>query len=191
MAKTIERVVSDATIARKTAALKWFMDAAKVHNVKLAHAALNVQKTKTIRIGDMIHFLYDAKYKDKLPYWDKIPLVFPITIYNNGFLGINLHYLPVPLRIKLLDALISNLEKSVNKGKYTERRYLEINYAILQQVAKSSLYSVCIKRYLTTHIKSTIIKVSGQYWEDVALLPTAKFEKQSAVAVWRVAKRLN
>src|SRR4051812_30598339 len=56
-------------------------------------------------IGTMIMYFYDAKLKDVLPYWDQFPLVFPIEIYDDGFLGINLHYLPPMLRAKLMDAL--------------------------------------------------------------------------------------
>ena len=42
-------------------------------------------------IGRMYFFYYDAKNKDKLPQWDRFPLVLPIERYGNGFLGLNLH----------------------------------------------------------------------------------------------------
>ena len=45
-------------------------------------------------VGKMYMFFYDAKYKDTLPFFDIFPLVFPIEFYSEGFLGINLHYLP-------------------------------------------------------------------------------------------------
>ena len=44
-------------------------------------------------IGRLNMFLYDPKYKDKLPYYDVFPLVLPIQRYSDGFLGINFHYL--------------------------------------------------------------------------------------------------
>ena len=47
--------------------------------------------------GRMSMFIYDPKLKDKLPYYDTFPLVLPIETYSNGFLGINLHYLSVPM----------------------------------------------------------------------------------------------
>ena len=51
--------------------------------------------------GRLNMFFYDPKLKKKLPYYDRFPLVLPLENYNDGFLGINLHYLPIPLRIKL------------------------------------------------------------------------------------------
>src|SRR5215475_9334221 len=58
--------------------------------------------TNTI-IGRMILFQYDPKLKDKLPFWDEFPLGFPIDIYNNGYLMLNMHYLPLPQRARLMD----------------------------------------------------------------------------------------
>ena len=56
--------------------------------------------------GKLNMFFYDPKFKKKLPYYDTFPLVLPLETYNDGFLGINMHYLPIPLRIKLLDRLV-------------------------------------------------------------------------------------
>ena len=51
--------------------------------------------------GKLNMFIYDPKWKKKLPYYDTFPLVLPLETYPDGFLGINMHYLPIPLRIKL------------------------------------------------------------------------------------------
>ena len=56
--------------------------------------------------GKLNMFFYDPKHKKKLPYYDTFPLVLPIEKYPDGFLGINMHYLPIPLRIRLLLSLI-------------------------------------------------------------------------------------
>ena len=56
--------------------------------------------------GRLNMFVYDPKHKKTLPYYDTFPLVLPIEKYPDGFLGCNLHYLPIPLRIKLLDRLV-------------------------------------------------------------------------------------
>ncbi|MDD5151909.1 MAG: hypothetical protein PHC28_15755 [Flavobacterium sp.] len=185
----IEREVSKATQQRKAQALRWFFNATKTHYEDYKHSTFNTLKAgKNVFIGGLFHFLYDAKWKDELPYWDMLPLVIPINIYSDGFLGLNLHYLPNNLRVKLLDILSSNLEKTLNAGKYTERKYLAINYQILKGVASSDLFSPCIKRYLKTHIKSSFIKVSHEDWTDVALLPTAKFQKKSESYVHKQVK---
>jgi len=61
--------------------------------------------TTTILPGNMYMFLYDAKLKDKLPYWDMFPLVLPFRKVPGGFFGLNLHYIPYQVRFKLLAAM--------------------------------------------------------------------------------------
>ena len=56
--------------------------------------------------GRLNMFFYDPKYKKTLPYYDTFPLVLPLERYDDGFLGINLHYLTMKLRIRLLDRLV-------------------------------------------------------------------------------------
>ena len=51
-------------------------------------------------------FVYSPKLRNKLPYYDTFPLVLPLKNYNNGFLGLNFHYLPYALRLRLLDAAV-------------------------------------------------------------------------------------
>jgi hypothetical protein len=172
----IEKEVSFATQKRKQQSLKWFFNATKTHYEDYKHGTFNVQKSgKNVFVGGLFHFLYDAKNADVLPYWDALPLVFPIEVYGDSFLGINLHYLPNGLRARLLDILITNYEKSKNKGKYTERRYLEINYKILQSGKNHELIKPCIKKYLFKHVRSTFIKVNYEYWNEIAHLPSTKW----------------
>ena len=71
-------------------------------------------------------FIYDPKLKDKLPYYDTFPLVLPVEQYKDGFLGINLHYLSIPMRMRLLDRLMdySNNDKFDN---HTEFRVIIVD----------------------------------------------------------------
>ena len=57
--------------------------------------------------GKLNMFMYDPKFKKTLPYYDTFPLVLQLETYPDGFLGINFHYLPIPLKIKLLDLLVN------------------------------------------------------------------------------------
>ena len=54
-------------------------------------------------------FFYDPKMKKKLPYYDRFPLILPIEQYSDGFLGINFHYLSMPIRIRLLDRVMNSV----------------------------------------------------------------------------------
>ena len=85
-------------------------------------------------------FVYDPKLKEKLPYYDTFPLVLPIEEYKNGFLGINLHYLSMSMRIRLLDRLMDYS----NNDKFDKTTELRTNYSNLKKV---DLIKPCLKRY--------------------------------------------
>jgi hypothetical protein len=129
--------------------------------------------TKDPFIGGLFFFLYDPKHKDTLPYYDKFPVVIPIEIYQDGFLGLNLHYLEVDKRKVLLNYLLKYKTKS------STRNYLKLSYQVLKSASKIRGFDVCIKRYLTGHIKSRLVKVNDEDWEKAALLPVQKFAKSS------------
>ena len=122
-------------------------------------------------IGKMYSFFYDAKNKSTLPYWDRFPLVFPIEIYDDGFLGINLHYLPHKLRAKLMDALYNN----INNNKLNETTKIVLSYKILAGSSRYSYFKPCVKRYLTKHVRSKFMYISPREWDMALMLPTEKF----------------
>lgn len=123
--------------------------------------------------GGVFAFLYDPKYKDVLPYYDKFPIVIPFGVENDSFIGLNLHYLPVEERRKLLTFLMGH------KTKKTTREYMNISYRAL--VASSHVESVkpCIHKYLKSHLRSRLVKISHEEWENVIALPTAQWVKGS------------
>lgn len=122
-------------------------------------------------IGRMFMFYYDAKGKDQLPYWDRFPLIFPIELYADGFLGINLHYLPPLMRAKLMNALYATL----NNKNYDDTTKLKINYQILSSASKFRYFQPCIKRYLFSHVKSRYFYVQPNEWDMALMLPTERF----------------
>lgn len=123
-------------------------------------------------IGKMYMFMYDAKHKDTLPYFDIFPLVFPIHFYNDGFLGINLHYLPPGERAALMNALYS----TANNQKYNASMKLNISYSILKASSlKFSGFENCVKRYLTSHLRSSFHYVNPTDWDKALLLPLQRW----------------
>ena len=80
--------------------------------------------------GRLNMFFYDPKLKKTLPYYDRVPLVLPLENYNDGFLGINFHYLPIPLRIKLLDRVVD----FSNNTKFDESTRLNVSYNNLKSI---------------------------------------------------------
>lgn len=123
-------------------------------------------------VGKMFMFFYDAKHKDTLPFFDMFPLVFPIEFYNDGFLGLNLHYLPPVARANLMDALYT----TSNNTKYNNSMKLMISYQILKNASnKFSGYEQCIKRYLFGHVRSSFHYVNPDDWDKALLLPMQKW----------------
>ena len=137
--------------------------------------------TQLIRDGDrtiaptfglLNMFFYSPKLKDKLPYYDTFPLVLPIEQYGNGFLGINLHYLSIPMRIRLLDRLTD----FANNKNFDENTRINADYRALKKV---NLIKPCLKRYLTGYVKSNFRKVEADEFIIATLLPVQRFKKQS------------
>lgn len=178
---------------RASVSLRWYLNQLKTssHGYQLIDeygdgVATVVRSNHRPYIGGMYQFLYDAKTKDKLPYWDAFPLVIPIHFYSDGFLGLNLHYLPVKMRLKMLAKLMT-YRKRIKTGGHGLRVYMELSYKLLTSMMNMEGFQFMIKRYLNSQIRSRVILVSSKHWEDVAFLPTQQFQKQSAETVWAEA----
>jgi len=130
------------------------------------------KRTSIPTFGLLNMFVYDPKGKEKLPYYDTFPLVLPIEKYNNGFLGINLHYLSIPMRIRLLD----RLTETANNKKFDESTRLNADYSKLKNI---DLIKPCLKRYLAGQVKSKFRKVGADEFIIATLLPVQRFKKQS------------
>lgn len=127
-------------------------------------------KVKSVT-GRMYFYYYDPKTKDKLPYYDRFPLVIPIEQYGDGFLGLNLHYLPPNLRLVLLDKLYDLL----NNERFDEKTRFRMSYSLLSGAAKYKEFKPCVKRYLFSHLRSNFIEIPADQWEIAIFLPTEQF----------------
>ena len=145
-----------------------------------------LERTNNYEPGDMVMFFYDAKTKDKLPYWDRFPLVILVEGADKGFYGLNLHYLPPVLRAKLLDAL---LDITTNK-KYDETTRFKVSYDLLKSASKFKHYKPCFKRYLLNGVQSKFSKVLAPEWEIASFLPTAQWQKAQANEVYKQSRKI-
>jgi len=158
-------------------ATKWFGDVAKsINNVNISKLQKSepgrlVDNITSSSIGRMYSFFYDPKLKHTLPYYDRYPLVFPIELYSDGFLGINMHYLPPFLRAKLMDALYT----TINNTKFDDTTKIVVSYNILNGASRFKYFKPCIKRYLHSHVKSKYMDISPTHWDMALMLPTERF----------------
>lgn len=134
-------------------------------------------------IGSLFLYNYSPKLKKTLPYYDTFPIVFPFKILSDGFLGLNLHYLPYPYRALLMDGLYQ-FANSTDMDKDTTR-LSKISYNVLKSKSSLKPYIPCVKRYLSTHIKSKMAIIPPSEWELALFLPLQRFQKQPEVTVWK------
>ena len=91
-------------------------------------------------------FRYNPKLASILPYYDVFPLVLPIQSAKGGFLGINFHYLPIPLRMKLFETL----EKKDFQGDYRALK-------IVREIKPT------IKHYLRSQMASKFLRLDEKF----------------------------
>jgi len=136
-------------------------------------------------VGGMYMMMYDAKTKAKLPYYDRMPLIFPYKKVKGGFYGLNMHYLPLSLRANLMDALY----QTANNDRYDETTKLKISYKILDGAARYKEFRPCVKRYLNSQVQSKFMYVFPSEWDIALFLPTERFVGASKSSVWADSRR--
>ena len=131
--------------------------------------------------GGLYYFYYDPKGKADLPYYDRFPLVLVLEIHKDGFLGLNLHYLPIRERIGLLDNLMEYADLDKNKDILRMR----ISYDILNASKRFKQFKPCLKKYLFGHVQSRILAVQPNEWDIASMLPLQQFRKATTSEVWQ------
>jgi len=165
----------------------WFMNKAK--NLNVSRSKLMKEDPIELRsrpaVGKMYMYFYDPKHKETLPYYDRFPLIVMVGPAPRGFMGLNLHYLPLATRAKFLDALLG----TINNERYDESTRFRLSYDMLKRASKLKAFRPCLKRYLSSHVRSRLAMVPAPEWEIATFLPTADFEKASSSEVYKDSRR--
>jgi len=174
--------------AKMETARNWF--STQTTNVRRVEPRTVIQKSRndlmsTVFIGQMFLFMYDAKTKDTLLYFDRFPLIFPFRKVQDGFYGINMHYLPYMLRAKLMDALYD----TINNDKKDQTTRLRISYNILNSAARFRYFEPCVKRYLNIQVQSRFLYVDPNQWETALFLPLERFVGATKAQVWKDSRK--
>ena len=176
--------------ARTNAARDWYRSAAGKLMSNITPGVFErrtdeARKVSSMEFGYMYAFKYDPKTKNDLPYYDTFPLIFPIRMDSDGFLGINFHYLPPVLRAKLMNALYSTL---TNK-KYDDTTKVKISYSILQSASKYRYFKPMLKKYLRSQVRSQFLEIQVNEWDIAIFLPTESFRKADTGRVWEESRK--
>ena len=133
--------------------------------------------------GRLNMFIYSPRDAKKLPYYDTFPLVLPLEQYSDGFLGINFHYLPIPLRIRLLDRIVDFSSNTL----FNEKTVLNVTY---NKVKGIRLVKPTIHKYLAGYTRSQFRRIDADELTIATLLPVQRFKKASADAVWSDSRKM-
>lgn len=166
----------------------WFLGLLRGGELEDDWHVLRKDRSITLRpspsIGKMYTFSYIPKHKKTLPYYDRYPLIlladFPQA--GEGFYGLNLHYLRPRARAILLSKLYDNYSMSATLDENTR---MGLSYSILKGASQVAEFKPTFKRYLTKHIKSSIVEIPGNHWETAVFLPTQRFVGSNSESVWR------
>ena len=171
---------------RSLESLRWFQQ--RVKTMKLTSEAFykqsSLNKAKRYLEGRMYTFFYDAKHKKTLPYWDRFPVVLILDLNQNGFTGLNLHYIPPRYRVRLLYELYKYIKLDDDTRDENMKPHIRMRYEMLRGLSKMRFFKPCFKKYLTQHIEGRALEITPDYWDVMAMLPLASWQKKHAREVY-------
>jgi hypothetical protein len=136
-------------------------------------------KIKKAYFGLPMMFKYSPKTASTLPYYDIMPMPILLAKYPDGFLGLNIHYLPWAKRLQLADRLV---RATKNRKRIT---YPQIKRAWNSLRLPAGYSYLIIRRYLTTHIQSDIAVFTWDNYRQAAVNIPGKWRKKSEKAVFK------
>lgn len=136
--------------SKKNKSADWYVNELMNKLSQVQKPDINESDTRGLSVGSLYFFQYIAQYSNKLPFWDRNPLVYVFEIQNDHFIGCNLHYINKSYRDSVAKSLI-NKRETVN-------------------VPRTSIH-----RYLFSGVVSSFLKVPKEEWVSISLLPTEKF----------------
>lgn len=175
--------------ARTDESRAWFMEKARdlrsLNRRTLLRDSALEERARPLP-GRMYMYFYDPKHKEELPYYDRFPLTLMVGPAQDGFYGLNLHYLHPMARAALMDKLMNVASNRM----YNDNTKLRINYEILSRAKMYREFKPCFKHYLTKHLRSKIVFVPASEWDTALFLPTEQFKGMNKKQVWNESKRI-
>lgn len=156
-----------------TASLNKVKDYFKDKNLKI--------KRDSLRPGDLSFGFYDAKFKNQV--YDKRPFFILLKQNKTHILGLNMHWLPMPMRISLVKFILK-----VNSNNIKNNKPLEFSYEQFKPLLKKMGYAPCIRLYIRKRMGSSLIKIPPSELMNACKLDTAVFSNgESAESLYRKA----
>ena len=185
MAEIIEGILEKT--GGKERSIRWFRQ--KVRELGDVPSATLVREgyvTGRPSYGKMNFFMYDPKFKDNtkvLPYYDMFPLVLPIEEYRDGFLGLNFHYLSIPMRLKLLNII----QEYASNDRMDESTTIRLTW---NRIKRNPMVKPVVKRYLADHVRGTFRRIDAEEMMVAVLLPVQRFVRARETQVYADSRRI-
>lgn len=168
----------------KERSVRWFRDKVKELGTPPSRQLVSEGIISTRpNLGRMNFFYYDPKHKMELPYYDRFPLILPIETYKEGFIGLNFHYLSIPMRLKLL----SVISEYATDNRMDENTRIRLTW---NRIKRNPLVRPCVKRYLTSHVRTPFRRIDADEMMLAVLLPVQKFVKATDEKVYADSRRM-
>lgn len=187
MAELIESVLEKS--GGKDRSIRWFRDKVRelgdVPSRQLVREGLIATRPE---MGLMNFFMYDPKYKDNvnvLPYYDRFPLIMPVEPLKEvrqGFMGLNFHYLSIPMRLKLLNVI----SEYSNNESMDETTRIRLTW---NRIKRNPMVRPTIKRYLYDHVKTPFRVITAEEMMVAVLLPVQQFVRATDKKVYADSRR--
>lgn len=152
--------------------------ATRIDTRRFIASNISMQESR-VRLGHFYIYRYDPKHKETLPYYDAFPITLVIKRDKEGFLGLNMHYLPYQYRLVLMDSLYDFVTGSEDMTR------IRVTYRILNNVSKLRFFRPCIKYYLNNNVQTRFLHIPVEDWDVAAFLPLQRFYKQKINRVHR------
>ena len=189
MAEIIESVLEKT--GGKERSVRWFREKVKElgeipPRQLIREGKINVRAT----YGQMNFFMYSPKYKDDksiLPYYDRFPLILPVQPlrpYTEGFMGLNFHYLSIPMRVRLLNIM----SEYASDDKFDENTRIRLTW---NRIKRNQMVRPTIKRYLYDHVKTPFRVITADEMMVAVLLPVQRFVRATEDKVYADSRRLS
>jgi hypothetical protein len=127
---------------------------------------LNLLATLFIKVDNMFTYnnLYYMRYMPVgyaiLPMYDQFPLWIPLEIRGNIALGVNMHWIPGPLRQKTIQLIIEMRNKCINE------RMFRLYYNLIKFNPNLQFMKIAIRKYYMSHC-SNIKIISPDQWDSL------------------------
>ena len=106
----------------------------------------------------------------------------PLREQRGSFIGLNFHYLSIPMRIKLLNVI----QEYASDDKYDENTRIRLTW---NRIKRNPLVRPTIKMYLREHVRTPYRRINADEMMVAVLLPVQRFVRARENVVYNDSRR--